>query len=59
MVEYRSAWRKMTSSKDHRYNQAVRSTDDKEVASLIKQKQALLKKLKDQLKKRQRASNKN
>ena len=50
MLEYRSAWQKMTSSRDHRYNTADPSTDHKEGASLIKQKPALLNKAKDQLK---------
>ena len=48
MLEYRSAWQKMTSSRDHRYNTADPSTDHQEGASLIKYKPALLKP-KDQL----------
>ena len=44
MLEYRSAWQKMTSSRDHRYIKADPSTDHKEGASLIKYKPALLNK---------------
>ena len=43
MLEYRSAWKKMNSSRDHRYNTADPSTDHQEGASLIKYKPALLK----------------
>ena len=42
MLEYRSAWQKMTSSREHRYNTADPSTDHKERAGLIKYKPALL-----------------
>ncbi len=52
MLEYRSAWQKMTSTRDHRYNTADSSTDHKEGASLIKYIPALLNKAKDQLKER-------
>ena len=44
MLEYRSTWQKMTSSRDHRYNTANTSTNHKEGASLIKYKPTLLKK---------------
>ena len=50
MTEYRSAWQKMNSSRDHLYNTADPSTNHMEGASLIKQKPALLNKAKDQLK---------
>ncbi len=45
MLEYRSVWQKMTSSRDHRYNTADPSTDHKEGASLIKYNQPCLIKL--------------
>ena len=48
MLVYRSAWQKMTSSRDHSYNTA--GTDHNEGVSLIKYKPALLNKAKDQLK---------
>ncbi len=47
---------KMTSSRDHRYNTADPSTDHKEGASLIKQKPALLKQAKDQLKRKEKGT---
>ena len=42
LLEYRTAWQKMTSSKEHRYYTAEPSTDHKEGASLIKHQPALL-----------------
>ena len=56
MLEYRSAWQKMTSSRDHRYNTAVPSTDLKDGASLTIINQPCLNKAKVQLKDRTRAS---
>ena len=50
MLEFRSAWQKMSSSRDHRFNKADPSTDHKEGASLIKYKPALLNKANNQLK---------